>query len=72
MFGVTLVFGVTCSPVILGETIKHHVFQFQNEFPDIVKILNRLYCDDLSFGSNNANDAFEIYVKFTVKLARSC
>eukprot|EP00794_Sanderia_malayensis_P015551 gene15551-biopygen13262 len=51
------------SPAVLGETIKHHVSQFQNEFPEVVKVLNRLYCDDLSFGSNNANEAFEIYAK---------
>ena len=41
-----LVFGLTCSPSILGETIRKHIVQFQSEHPEVVEILSRLYADD--------------------------
>ena len=59
----SLVFGLRCSPAILGETIRHHVSQFQEECPEVVKVLNRLYADDLSCGTENAEEAFQIYEK---------
>ena len=59
----SLVFGLRCSPAILGETIRHHVSQFEEECPEVVKILNRLYADDLSCGTESGEEALEIYAK---------
>ena len=56
-----LLFGLTCSPAILGETIRHHVAKYQAKSPKVASILNQLYADDLSCGVNDAEEAFEIY-----------
>jgi len=58
-----LVFGLTCSPAILGETIKFHIAQFASRNPEVVKILNRLYADDLSYGCETVDEALDIYRK---------
>ena len=56
-----LVFGLTCSPAILAETIKYHVSQFRSTYPEVVGHLNRLYCDDFSCGAGSAEEALVIY-----------
>ena len=38
-----LLFGLNCSPALLGMTIKRHVSQFEQENPAVTKVLNRLY-----------------------------
>ena len=45
-----LVFGLTCSPAILGETIHKHIDNFALESPQVAKILKRIYADDLLCG----------------------
>ena len=39
---------LTCSPALLGETISHHVSKYEKDYPEIVKVLKRLYADELS------------------------
>ena len=39
---------LTCSPALLGETIRNHVSKYEKDYPEIVKVLKRLYADDLS------------------------
>lgn len=56
-----LLFGLSCSPALLGQTIRHHVAKFENQSPEVVKLLSRLYADDLSCGAENREDALEIY-----------
>eukprot|EP00795_Rhopilema_esculentum_P009997 gene9997-18624_t len=56
-----LSFGLTCSPGILGATIRYHVNLFADQHPKSTKVLNRLYCDDLSCGAASIDEAFEIY-----------
>ena len=56
-----LVFGLTCSPSILGETIKLHVSQFESKYPQTVKHLRSLYCDDFLCGASTAQEALSIY-----------
>ena len=56
-----LVFGLTCSPSILAETIKHHVSQFPNEDSKILNVLDKLYCDDLSCGVDTREEAINLY-----------
>ena len=58
-----LVFGLTCSPAILGETIRFHIAQYSSRNPEVVKILNRLYADDLSCGCETVDEALDIYRK---------
>ena len=48
-----LPFGLTCSPAILGATIRHHIDSFSEKHPEAVKVLRRLYCDDLSCGADS-------------------
>ena len=56
-----LVFGLTCSPAILSETIHKHVSQFRESNPEIVNILMRLYADDMSCGTDTVEEAINIY-----------
>jgi len=56
-----LVFGLTCSPAILAETINYHLNQFQLKYPEVVNHLRKLYCDDFSCGARNVNEALKIY-----------
>eukprot|EP00794_Sanderia_malayensis_P015495 gene15495-biopygen11959 len=56
-----LVFGLTSSPSILGETIRKHVAQYENRFPEVCKVLNRLYADDMSCVATTKQEALEIY-----------
>ena len=48
-----LVFGLTCSPAILAETINYHLNQFQLKYSEVVDHLRKLYCDDFSCGARN-------------------
>ena len=61
-----LVLGLTCSPALLGQTIRHHIEQYREESPEIVYILSRLYADDLSCGAKNREEGFDIYRKTKV------
>ena len=56
-----LLFGLTCSPTLLAETIRHHVEKYSETHPEVVEILSRLYADDLSCGTDNPSKALEIY-----------
>lgn len=56
-----VLFGLTCSPALLGQTIRHHVAKFQDKSPEVVKLLSRLYADDLSCSAINREEALEIY-----------
>ena len=56
-----LAFGLKPSPSILGATIKQHVSLFQEESPEVVKILSRLYADDMSCSVKSSAEALEIY-----------
>ncbi|XP_065065426.1 uncharacterized protein LOC135691495, partial [Rhopilema esculentum] len=58
-----LVFGLRPSPSILGATIKKHIAQYANRFPRVVKVLDRLYADDLSCSTNSIDEALEIFHK---------
>ena len=55
-----LAFGLK-PPSILGATIKQHVSLFQEESPEVVKILSRLYADDMSCSVKSSAEALEIY-----------
>ena len=56
-----LAFGLKPSPSILGATIRQHVSLFRDDYPEVVKILNHLYADDLSCGVDSREEAFHLY-----------
>ena len=56
-------FGLKPSPAILGATLLKHVSQYESQFPAIVQVLKRLYCDDLSCSTDKLDDASEIFHK---------
>ena len=56
-----LIFGLKCSPSLLSSTIRHHVKEYRDSYPEVVDILSNLYADDLSCGAVNTTKAFEIY-----------
>ena len=58
-----LVFGLTSSPSILGETIRQHVAKYEGEYPEVCRVLKRLYADDLSCVANTKTEALELYDK---------
>ena len=42
-----LAFGLRPGPSILGATIRRHISLFQDDNPEVVNVLSRLYADDL-------------------------
>ena len=63
-----VVFGVSAS---FNATIKHHVEQYSPEYPELVSLFMRLiYADDVSFGADNEESAFELYTKSKELLSR--
>ena len=56
-----LVFGLTCSPSILAETIKYHISQFPHEDSKILNMLDKLYRDDLSCRVDTKEEAINLY-----------
>ena len=57
-----VVFGVSSSPFLLNATIKHHVEKFSLSHPELVKeLLQSLYVDDVVFGGDNEDSAYELY-----------
>ena len=56
-----LVFGLVSSMSILGETIRKHIVQYEERYPQVCNILKRLYADDLSCVADSREEALEIY-----------
>jgi len=48
----------------LNATIKHHLEKYEETFPQFVQLfLRSVYVDDVSFGADNDDDAYELYFK---------
>ena len=59
-----VIFGVSSSPFLLNATIKHHLEQFNQTFPQFVRsFIRSVYVDDVSFGADNDDAAYELYTK---------
>ena len=56
-----LAFGLRPAPSILGATIRKHISLFQDDNPEVVNVLSRLYADDLSCGTETVEKGLEIY-----------
>ena len=59
-----VVFGVLSSPFLLNATIRHHLKKYADIHPEFVEaFLRSVYVDDVSFGSENDDDTFELFRK---------
>ena len=67
-----VVFGVASSPFLLNATIRHHIQGYQADDPSFVaRFLNSIYVDDLTFGADSIDEAFELYTKSKARLAEA-
>jgi len=59
-----VVFGVSASPFLLNATIRHHMEQYSTKHPEVVSVfMKSIYVDDVSYGVDDDNSAFELYMK---------
>ena len=59
-----VVFGVSSSPFLLNATIRHHIEKYKDSNPEFVETFARsIYVDDVMFGANNDDSAFNLYMK---------
>ncbi len=59
-----VVFGVSSSPFLLNTTIKHHVQKYASQYPELVRdLLQSIYVDDIIFGADDEESAFDLYVR---------
>ena len=65
-----IVFGVSSSPFLLNDTIKHHIEQYKEADPEFVETFVRSICvDDLSSGASEVDTAYELYLKSKLRLS---
>ena len=66
-----VVFGVSASPFLLNATINHHMERYSTECPELVSLFMRsIYVDDVSYGADDEDTAFELYMKSKEILAK--
>ena len=59
-----VVFVVSSSLFLLNATIKHHLEQYNKTCPQFVQsFLRSVYVDDVSFGADDDDNAYELYTK---------
>ena len=65
-----IVFGVSSSPFLLNATIRHHLEKYRDRYPEFVdRFLRSIYVDDVSFGADSEESAFQVYQKSKSVLA---
>ena len=58
-----VVFGVSSSPFLLNATIRYHLEKYNDSHPEFVqKFLGSVYVDDVIFGADCEDDAYELYL----------
>ena len=66
-----VVFGVSASPFLLNANIKHHTERYSIEYPKLVNLFMRsIYVDDVSYGADDEDTAFELYMMSKEILAK--
>ncbi|XP_055944124.1 uncharacterized protein LOC129975174 [Argiope bruennichi] len=55
-----LPFGLTTSPFALACVLKFHIRKFRDKYPKCCEMLNSLYVDDLYYGADTAQDAYQL------------
>ena len=59
-----VMFGVSSSPFLLNATIRHHMDRYSKVHPQFVEtFLRSIYVDDVSYGTDDADSAYELYKK---------
>ena len=67
-----VVFGVSFSPFLLNATIRHHMERYSTVYPQFVEtFLRSIYVDDVSYGADDADSAYELYKKSKQILAKA-
>ena len=67
-----VVFGVNCSPFLLNATIKHHIETYRDIDPLFVAdFMSSIYVDDVSFGAENEEKGYQLYIKSKTRLAEA-
>lgn len=67
-----VVCGVRSSPFLLNATINHHMQSYRPTDPLFVdKFLSSIYVDDVSFGAEEVNTTYELYLKSKLRLAEA-
>ena len=57
-----VVFGVTSSPFLLNATVRHHLEQYKDTYPELVeKLIKAMYVDDIVTGANNEEAAYQLF-----------
>lgn len=65
-----VVFGVSSSPFLLNATIKHHMMKYATVYPQFVEtFMKSIYVDDISYGAEDDDAAFDLYLKSKTILA---
>ena len=65
-----VVFGVASSPFLLNATIKHHMMKYATTYPQFIDtFMKSIYVDDVSYGAEDDNSAFDLYLKSKTILA---
>ena len=63
-----VVFGLNCSPFLLGGTLHHHITNFEFDDPKFAEeLLKSIYVDDLINGGENQQRALKVY-----ELSKAC
>lgn len=61
-----VLFGINCSPFLLGATVKEHIKKYSENLPSTFQTLNEnLYVDDLISGRPTVEDAFQTSLECT-------
>ena len=61
-----VVFGVCSSPFLLNSTIRYHLEQYQESYPDLVKkLIESFYVDDVVTGASDEGEAIDQFAVST-------
>ena len=67
-----VVFGVSSSLFLLNATIHHHMKQYESmDAPFVQKFAQSIYVDDVTFGADDEESVYELFVKAKNKLSDS-
>ena len=59
-----VVFGISSSPFLLNATVKYHLQKFVATHPGTVMAAsNSIYIDDIVFGAENEETAYNLYLE---------
>ena len=67
-----VVFGVSSSPFLLNPTVNHHMETYhQADSLFVDKFLSLIYVNDISFGANQVDSTYKLYLKSKLQLAKA-